>query len=317
MVRSDKLPALTSIRAFEAAARLESFARAADELGTSAASVSYHVRQLERQTGLHLFVRYPHKVALTAAGAAVAHEATAAFAALHASFLKAQDQDEARLSLTTLPTLGASWLTPRLGLFRARHPDISIELELSAEPHALGDGCFDAAIRHGRGEWRGLRSVPLFPVLFTPLCAPALRDAARELDDPHRPLDVPLLGRPDWWNLWYCALGVATGPPMERFGTSLAAEHLDIAAAIAGHGIAIGSPILFRDEIAAGRLVAAHDLVAGDGCSFWFVYPVARLQSRKIARFRDWLSDIAATEIAAARDLIGKAVIMGTGARHE
>src|SRR3546814_6150076 len=95
-----------SIRAFEAAARLESFAKAAQELGTTAASVSYHIRQLERQTGLHLFIRHPHKVALTAAGAAIAREASAAFAALHASFVRAQDQDEARLSLTTLPKIG-------------------------------------------------------------------------------------------------------------------------------------------------------------------------------------------------------------------
>lgn len=310
MVRADKLPPLPSIRAFEAAARLESFARAAQELGTTAASVSYHVRQLEQQTGLHLFVRHPHKVVLTAAGAAISREATAAFAALHASFVRAQDRDEARLSLTTLPTLGTSWLTPRLGLFRARHPDIAIELELSAEPQALGDGRFDAAIRHGLGEWRGLRSLRLFPVLFMPLCAPALKAAAAGLEDPRQPLAVPLLGRPDWWALWYRALGVAPGPPPDRFGTSLAAEHMDIAAAIAGHGIAIGSPILFRDEIAAGRLVPAHDLVAGDGRAFWFVYPVARLQSTKIARFRDWLSKAASDELSHARTIVEHAIIL-------
>ena len=310
MVRTGKLPPLPSIRAFEAAARLEGFARAAQELGTTAASVSYHVRQLERQTGIHLFVRHPHKVALTATGAAIAREATAAFAALQASFVKAREQDEARLSLTALPTFGTSWLTPRLGLFRTAHPDIAIELELSAEPQPLGNGRFDAAIRHGLGDWPGLRSVRLFPVLFTPLCAPALRDAARKLTDPVRPLDVPLLGRPDWWALWYRALGVVPGPRPDRFGTSLAAEHMDIAAAVAGHGIAIGSPILFGDEIAAGRLVPAHDLVAGDGRAFWFVYPVARLQSAKIARFRDWLADTAAAEIAAARHLVERAVIL-------
>ncbi len=310
MLRADKLPPLPSIRAFEAAARLESFARAAQELGTTAASVSYHVRQLEQQTGLHLFVRHPHKVVLTAAGAAIAGEATAAFAALRASFVKAQDQDEARLSLTTLPTLGTSWLTPRLGLFRARHPDIAIELELSAEPQALGDGRFDAAIRHGLGEWRGLRSVRLFPILFMPLCAPELKAAAVGLENLQKSLDAPLLGRPDWWALWYRALGVAPGPPPDRFGTSLAAEHMDIAAAIAGHGIAIGSPILFCDEIAAGRLVPAHDLVAGDGRAFWFVYPVARLQSQKIARFRDWLVEAAAAEVAQSRSLVDRAVIL-------
>src|SRR3546814_3126035 len=102
------------------------------------------------------------------------------------------DVGDAWLSLTTLPTLGTSWLTSRLGLFRARHPDISIELELSAQPQALGDGRFDAAIRHGLGEWRGLRSVRLFPILFMPLCAPALREAAAGLENPDTPLAVQI-----------------------------------------------------------------------------------------------------------------------------
>src|SRR3546814_18519024 len=83
---------------------------------------------------------------------------------------------------------------------------------LSAQPQALGDGRFDAAIRHGLGDWRGLRSVRLFPILFMPLCAPALREAAAGLANPDTPLAVPLLGRPDWWNLRYPALGVAAGP---------------------------------------------------------------------------------------------------------
>src|SRR3546814_16329777 len=166
MVDHANPPPLPSLLAFGAAARLQSFSKAAQELGTAAAPVSYYIRQHERQTGLHLFIRHPHKVALTGSGAAIAREASAAFAALHASFVRAQDQDEARLSLTTLPTLGTSWLTSRLGLFRARHPDISIELELSAPPQAPGDGRFDAAIRHGLGEWRGARGVRLFPILF-------------------------------------------------------------------------------------------------------------------------------------------------------
>ena len=115
MVDDRRFPSLASIRAFEAAARLESFARAGQELGTSAASVSYHVRQLEEQIGVPLFRRHPHRVELTEPGAVVAREAMDAFAALRASFLRAADMDEARLSLTTLPTIGTSWLTPKLG----------------------------------------------------------------------------------------------------------------------------------------------------------------------------------------------------------
>src|SRR5918992_5646487 len=126
MVADHRFPSLASIRAFEAAARLGSFAKAAQELDTTSASVSYHVRRLEQQLGVTLFVRHPNQVVLTESGEIVAREAIDAFAALRASFARAVDVDESRLSLTTLPTLGTSWLTPKLGRFRMKHPDIVI-----------------------------------------------------------------------------------------------------------------------------------------------------------------------------------------------
>lgn len=302
----DRFPSLASIRAFEAAARHGGFAAAARELGTSAASVSYHVRQLELQIGAPLFRRLAHKVELTAPGAIIAEEATRAFDALRASFLRAAETDEARLSLSALPSFGAAWLTPRLGGFRQRHPAISLELDLSEGAQDLTQGRFDAAIRNGHGRWPGLRASPLFPAIFMPLCSPALG-----VCDPTRP-EVPLLGRIDWWALWFQALG-EPAPDPRRFGSRLSFEHLDIAAAIAGQGVAIGSPILFAAEIQAGRLAPAHELVASDGRAFWFVYPVARQGSGKIAAFRDWISDEASRDRDAARPLIDRAVL-GTSA---
>lgn len=304
MLRKPPLPPLAAIRAFEAAARLGSFAKAAQELDTTAASVSYHVRRLERHVGLALFERHPQRVALTASGELVSREATKAFATLRASFAKAAHVDETRLSLTTLPTLGTSWLTPRLGHFRARHPDIVIELDLSAEAQDLAGGRFDAAIRNGDGQWPGLDATELFPSVFMPLCAPALLAAAAVLDRPDLPLDVPLLGRPDWWRLWYRARGFDEAIPAGRFGTTLSAEYLDITAAMAGHGIAIGSPILFRHELDAGRLVPAHDFLAGDGRAFWFAHPAVRRNSRKILRFQEWLCDEAAADLRATRAFV-------------
>lgn len=310
MVGDHRFPSLSSIRAFEAAARLASFAKAAQELGTSSASVSYHVRRLEEQIGVPLFRRHPHKVELTDAGALIAQEAMNAFAALRASFIRAVDLDQSHLSLTTLPTLGTSWLTPKLGRFRAQHPEIQFELDLSAQAHDLSDGRFDAAIRNGHGRWPGLRTIKLLPSIFMPLCAPALKDAAAGLVDPRRALDVALLGRTDWWALWYRALGLEDVPLLGSIGTNLSAEYLDVTQALAGHGIAIGSPILFRNEIDSGRLVPAHDLVAGDGRSFWFTYPVVRQHSRKIVRFREWLCDEAARACDAAADFIRGATIL-------
>ena len=311
MVSDRRFPSLIAIRAFEAAARLGSFSKAAQELDTTAASVSYHVRRLEQQIGVGLFVRHANHVILTRSGDIVAREAIGAFAALRASFVRAAESDEAHLSLTTLPSLATSWLTPKLGRFRARHPDIALELDLSAIAEDLGAGRYDAAIRNGHGQWPGRRTVEILPSLFMPLCAPSLRDAVADIGrDPRHRLPVPLLGRPDWWSLWYRALGVDGTIPPDRLATQLSAEYLDIAAAVAGQGVAIGSPILFRNEIDAGRLVPAHDLVVGDGRAFWFTWPVARVGSRKIRSFREWLCAEASRDCDAARGFIRRAVIL-------
>lgn len=291
------LPSLIAIRAFEAAARLGGFAPAARELNATAAAVSYHVRQLERELGVDLFHRHAQRVELTPAGALLAADALSAFTTLRAGFARAIDADQTRLRVTALPSLGTSWLAPRLGRFRALHPQLCVELDLSPDPRDLAGGGHDIAIRNGHGAWPGLHAVPLFPSVFTPLCAPGLADAARGLDDPAAQLGVPLLGRPDWWELWYRDLGHSAGPPADRFGTTFSAEYLDIAAAIAGHGVAIGSPILFAADIAAGRLARIHPHAATDGRAFWLAYPAARQRSVKIIAFREWIIAEVATAI--------------------
>jgi LysR family transcriptional regulator, glycine cleavage system transcriptional activator len=298
MLEQAPLPSLSSIRAFEAAARLGSFARAAVELGTSAAAVSYHVRQVERQLGTALFVRHARSVTLTEAGTVIASEASRCFASLRATFVAAADAHASRLSLTALPTFGSSWLAPRLGRFGARCPDLSVALDLSARPEPLGQGHFDAAIRNGSGDWAGLRSIRLFPSLFMPLCSPGLLDAAKGIGDANAPLRVPLLGREDWWAIWHAAVGVSRPDLDMKPRTVLSAEYLDAAAAIAGMGVTIGSPILFADELRAGRLVPADPRIASDGRAFWLVYPLAHGGRGKITRFREWLCEEAELAIS-------------------
>jgi LysR family glycine cleavage system transcriptional activator len=314
-VGETKLPSLSAIRAFESAARLGSFAKAAQELDTTSASVSYHVRRLEQQIGIRLFLRQAQSVQLTPPGAMLATESSNAFAGLRACFIKAIDADESQLTLTTLPSFGATWLAPRLGKFRARHPQIAVELDLSEEAHDLTESRFDAAIRNGHGRWPGLRAIELFPAVFMPLCAPSVRQAIGDIGDPHVPLRVPRLGRPDWWMRWYRARGFNDFTLADGFGTKLSAEYLDIAAAVAGHGVAIGSPILFHHEIRSGKLVPAHDFVTGDGRAFWFTYPIAREHRSKIVRFREWLSDEMADALREADAYVRRAVLPAKNAQ--
>ncbi|QDZ08706.1 LysR family transcriptional regulator [Sphingomonas panacisoli] len=297
----DPLPPLASIRAFEAAARLGSFAAAARELGMSGAAVSYHVRRLERAIGVRLFERHARTVALTAPGETVAAEAMRTFAALRASFARAADMDAARLTVSVLPTFATSWLVPRLGGLSAVQPWLHVEIDVADEPRELGAGRFDVAIRNGHGDWPGLESHELFPALFVPLCAPDRLQEAQALADPAAPLPR-LLGRRDWWTTWLAA-GGRSAPGDAAFGTTLATEHLDIAAAIAGQGIAIGSPILFADDIAAARLVVPHPRIGRDGRTFWLTYPRVNARVPKIEAFRDWILSEAAKSRAACPGL--------------
>jgi LysR family transcriptional regulator, glycine cleavage system transcriptional activator len=286
MLAKPCMPSLVSIGAFEAAARHGSFAKAALELGTSAASVSYHIRRLETQIGARLFRRLAQHVELTEAGLAAAESTIEAFGLLRSSFARAADVDRSSLKITALPTFGTSWLVPRLGQLKSTLPDVKVEVDLSPEARDLISDGFDIAIRNGHGHWRGLHSTLLFPSIFMPLCAPSLLAAVQDSRWPSFRSQIALLGRQDWWQMWFKALGLDFKCESQfRF----ADEYLDAEAAIAGHGITLASPLLCRRDMEAGRLVPAHSLVVATGRSFWLTYPPVRRGTEKIARFAEWI----------------------------
>jgi LysR family glycine cleavage system transcriptional activator len=305
MLAKTRMPSLVSIGAFEAAARHGSFAKAALELGTSPASVSYHIRRLETQIGVRLFRRLAQRVELTEAGLAAAESTIEAFGLLRSSFTRAAEVDRSNLKITALPTFGTSWLIPRLGQLQSKLPDVKVEVDLSAEARDLIGGGFDIAIRNGHGHWPGLRSTFLFPSIFMPLCAPSLITAVEDSRWPNARSKVPLLGRQDWWQTWFKTLGLDHRCESQfRF----ADEHLDAAAAIAGHGITLASPLLCRRDLEAGRLVPAHSLVVATGRSFWLVYPPSRRGTEKIASFAAWIGAEARDEQVASKQWLDAAV---------
>src|SRR5450432_2028877 len=163
---------LSAIRVFEAAARLKSFTRAAEELGMTQAAVSWQVKALERRLGQVLFRRLPREVALTPAGERLARAATEAVGLLRGALADLIETGEGVLAITTLQSLATQWLAPRLGGFQLAHPNIAVRLETSGRVVDLAREPFDLAIRSGPGDWSGLESVYLFPAHVTPLCAP-------------------------------------------------------------------------------------------------------------------------------------------------
>jgi len=285
-----KLPPLTAIRAFEAAARLGSFTKAGQELGMTQAAISYQVKLLEDRVGAPLFLREPRRVVLSEIGRRLAPQVSEAFQQLNAAFAALRKTAEGVLSITSVHTFATNWLVPRLGAFQLAHPDIAVRLDVSSRSVDFAREEFDVGIRGGLGDWPGLKAHRLIAGEFTPLLSPALLERAGSLKSPADLLRLPRLDAHDeWWRRWFELAGV---PDVERpTGSPLTTEVQSMAgtAAIAGQGVAILMPAFFAADIAAGRLIQPFDLVARDEMSYWLVYPKERRNTAKIRAFCAWI----------------------------
>ncbi|MBA3811219.1 MAG: LysR family transcriptional regulator, partial [Caulobacteraceae bacterium] len=211
------------------------------------------------------------------------------------------ERGEGILAITTLQSVAGQWLAPRLGGFQLAHPRIAVRLETSETVVDLGRGPFDLAIRAGAGDWPGLESLYLFASHLTPLCTPALREALGGLASPSDLLAAPRVGLEEEWAAWFAQAGVGApggGAPLP-FTADL--QTIEVAAALAGQGVALGSPILFADEIARGRLVQPFEVTWARPVGYWLAWPKGRRRVPKIAAFRDWLTAALAAAPAVAR----------------
>ena len=289
---SDPLAAipLSAIRIFEAAARLKSFTRAAEELGVTQAAVSWQVKALESRLGQPLFRRLPREVALTAAGERLARASGEAMKLLRTAVADLTDEAEGVLAITALQSLATKWLAPRMGSFHLAHPKIAVRLDTSDPLHDLDHEGFDLAIRSGSGDWPGLESVYLFSPARTPLCTPRTLEALGGLARPADLLDASLIGLEDIWAEWFAVAGVAA-PVVNTQGRLIVDQQtIEVASALTGRGVALGSPILFAAEIEQGLLVRPFDITVEQTAGFWLVYPKDRRRAAKIVAFRDWLT---------------------------
>ncbi len=284
------LPPLSAIRAFEAAARHESFTKAADELGMTQAAVSYQVKLLEDRVGMALFLRLPRRVVLSEAGKRLAPPVAEAFQRLRAAFAAVRETAEGVLSITAIQTFATNWLVPRLGAFQFAHPSIAVKLETSSRAVDFTREEFDIGIRGGRGVWPGLKAHQLMPIEFTPLCSPDFFARAGKISEPADLLRVPLLdGNDQWWRRWFAQVGIADPKPAVIPNLVVEVQSMLGTAAMAGQGVAMLMPAFFAADIAAGRLIQLFDTVARDELDYWLVYPEERQKAPKIRAFREWL----------------------------
>jgi LysR family glycine cleavage system transcriptional activator len=294
------LPPLTAVRVFEAAARHENFSRAAEELAMTQAAVSYQMKVLEERLGATLFARHARGMALTDVGRRIAPQVTAAFQTLKEAFSSARAESSSILSITAPRTFATNWLAGRLGDFNASHPDLSVRLEVSDELIDLSRSSFDAAIRGMPCPSPGLISHFLMRMPVTPLASPSFL-AGHKLAAPEDLLSAPRISPEDeWWDLWFESL---PGGAIERRngpGIRFESQILDGHAAIAGHGVAILSPPMFKPAIEAGLLVQPFPHMAQYKNGFWLVYPEHKRTLPKLRALRDWL--LKAVKAAAGED---------------
>lgn len=291
-----RLPPLAAIRAFEAAARTENFTAAAAELGMTQAAVSYQVKSLEERMGAPLFVREKGRVRLTALGARLLPALSSAFDSIEAAFATHREEDESLLTITTTHTFANTWLAWRLGGFQIDHPELAVRMTTSNEVVDLRSGVADVAIRAGRGEWEGLDHYELFKSSFTPMASPdCIAVVERKLRRALLPSDLPHQTRinasDDWWQQWFGDNGVpADDGIFRRPGVRLDSQADEGHAAMAGQGFALLTPLLWKGDVAAGRLcVPFPDRVSTRGWAYWLVYPAERRMVPKVKRFREWL----------------------------
>lgn len=289
---SRRLPSLTSLRAFEAAARHLSFARAAAELHVTPAAISQQIKQLEDYLGQTLFRRGKVLTLSEPASASLAL-VTEAFDQLERAVNRLHPgRDDGPLVVSAPPTFAARWLVGRLDDFQTRHPEIELRLLATRRLVNFAVEDVDVAIRFGSGPYAGLYAERLMPEAIIPVAAPGLAATIRT------PADLPgctLLhddghewdpAFPDWDTL-LASLGVNVTPPLRirRFGDA----DLVIHAASAGLGVALAWHSLVADDLRAGRLVHLFGSSVPTSHGYHLVTLPDRLGIPKVAAFREWL----------------------------
>ncbi|HEY0012076.1 MAG TPA: LysR substrate-binding domain-containing protein [Allosphingosinicella sp.] len=286
-----RLPPLSAVKVFEAAARHENFTRAAAELGMTQAAVSYQIRILEERLGVPLFLRSRRRVTLSEAGRRAAPLVARAFDTLEDAFGALVAEDESVLTISTTQTFASNWIAPRLGAFQLARRELAVRLDTDNRMIDFAREEKDVAIRStlGRAEWPGLRAHFLFRMHATPMATPAFRDA-HLIERPEDLLRVPRLSPEDeWWDLWLRAAGLPVPEQQAATGIRFDAQAMEGQATLSSAGVGMLTPLFWRPELAGGRIVQLFPLVSFDGPGYWLVYPEHRRAQAKVRAFRDWL----------------------------
>ena len=297
MSANRKLPPLTSLRAFEAAARLTGFNAAADELNVTPSAISHQIKSLEQWLGAALFVRKTRQIELTRTARDLLPSVTAALDQLADSCRRASaSKENPTLTISVAHTFANGWLVPHLPSFQMAFPEIEVRLTLASsqlEQHfAIPE--VDVAIAHGMQQARdGVVADWLMNEDLIPVCCPSLVAPEGPLATPADIGKVTLLQvvpRMGQWRTWLEAAGVHD-VPAER-GPRFQSTPIALEAALAGAGIAIANRRFVAPHLESGRLVLPFDVDMPGASEYFLLYPLARRDDHVIRAFRSWLLNL-------------------------
>jgi len=292
-----RLPSLDLLRGFESAARLLSFTRAGEELHLTQTAVSRQMQDLEGQLGVNHIERRHRALALTEAGQQFYPAAAQVLATMRAATDRLRAQaGRVGLAVTTTHSFAALWLIPRLAGFTRAHPGVDVRIAADVRVQDLERDGLVVAIRHGPASLEGPNAQRLLDDEVFPVCSPKLlKDTRRPLKRPedlrHHVLlqyDDPDARHP--WLHWRTWLEVERLSELKAAGRlSFSGYEQIIAAAVAGHGVALGRSPLLNDVIEAGDLVAPFKRTADPARAYYAVVSPNAQGRPEVADFVAWL----------------------------
>lgn len=281
-----RLPPLRALEVFATAARCGAFSRAAKELFVTQSAISRQIQQLEEHLGVILFIRHKTGLRLTPEAEALLPVVNDAFARLTNMCNSLRNAGQV-LTLRMPPTLATRWFLPLLPSLRVVMPDVDVRVTTydAWEPR-FEDSDVDAAIIHGRGDWKDVEAIRLMAERLTPVCSPEL---AKRLTKPADLKAMPLLHSipVQGWSRWLEVAGVG-GVAFHR-GQTFDTLDLALSAATRGQGVALGDLNLVRESLNDGVLVAPFETELNQGIAYYLIYPTPRAQLPKIRALREWL----------------------------
>ncbi len=293
---STSLPSMSSLRAFEAAARHLSFTRAAVELNLTQGAISQGIRTLEDMLGVQLFIREGTSIRLTEVGREYLESARIAITEV----LVATDRATGRqrggvLTIACLGSFSLKWLIPNLMDFRLRHPAIALRVRTLFPYEPLAKQDYDVSIQYGNGDWPGLTVMKIAPEQVFPVCSPSLAKSGSRL---RKPADLanftiiktasPLILRDDW-PLWLGAAGV----PDLKFSDEISFDLLypSYQGAIEGLGVAMGRTAVVEKDMRDGRLIEPFSVRIASPLAYYTVTTPDRARLKKVETFTNWVKD--------------------------